>query len=227
MSSLRSFALETEVQPPFLDGLSHHETNTVLAAATTRHFAAGAIISHQDMPAHHFFLLLRGRARFFLITPQGKKLVLLWLPEGEVFGGIALEVQPREYLVSTETVRDSTILVWDRATIRRLANRYPRLMENAFQLAADYLTFYVATHVALTSHTASQRLAGVLVNLARGIGRPVEDAIELDVTNEELAQTANITHFTASRLMSQWQRRGALVKRRGKVLLLAPERLRS
>lgn len=225
MSSIRSVALEAGAEYPFLNGLSANEVNAVLAAATVRQFVAGAIISHQDMPANHFFLLAKGRARFFFITPTGKKLVLLWLPEGEVFGNRALEVRLAEYLVSSETVRDSTILVWDRTTIRRLALRHPRLLENALQLASEYLSFYVATHVALTTHTASQRLAGVLLNLAHGIGRPLEDAITLDVTNEELAQTANVTHFTVSRLLNMWQRRGALVKRRGKVLLLAPEKL--
>jgi CRP-like cAMP-binding protein len=49
--------------------------------------------------------------------------------------------------------------------------------------------------------------------------------VELDVTNEELAQAANVTHFTASRLLNHWQRQGALVKTRGKILLRSPEKL--
>ena len=49
--------------------------------------------------------------------------------------------------------------------------------------------------------------------------------IELDVQNEELANEANITPFTASRLLSEWQRKRILTKSRGKVLLRAPEQL--
>ncbi|HEY2168210.1 MAG TPA: helix-turn-helix domain-containing protein, partial [Candidatus Angelobacter sp.] len=70
-----------------------------------------------------------------------------------------------------------------------------------------------------------QRLAAILVNLAQGIGHKVPTGVELDVTNEELAQAANVTHFTASRLLSHWQRQGALVKTRGKILLRSPENL--
>jgi len=40
-----------------------------------------------------------------------------------------------------------------------------------------------------------------------------------------LANAANVTPFTASRLMSDWQRDRALVKRRGAILLRSPERL--
>ena len=43
--------------------------------------------------------------------------------------------------------------------------------------------------------------------------------------NEDLANAANITPYTASRLMSQWQKSRAIVKWRGKVLLRHPERL--
>jgi CRP-like cAMP-binding protein len=50
-------------------------------------------------------------------------------------------------------------------------------------------------------------------------------SIEFDVTNEELASAANITPFTASRLLSKWQTSRAVVKRRGKILLRSPERL--
>jgi len=84
---------------------------------------------------------------------------------------------------------------------------------------------YRALHLSLVCHSARQRLATVLVNLATGIGQRVPEGVQLDVNNEELANEANVTHFTASRLMSEWQRNGMLIKRRGKVLLPAPELL--
>jgi len=218
-------ALGSRVKSPFLNGLAPHEMNEVLGAARECRFLAGTILASQGSPANSLFLLLSGRARFFVLTPDGHKIVLMWLPVGEVIGGAALQSRPADYIVSTETVKDSTVLVWDKPGIRRLAMRYPRLLDNALDMAAEYLTFYVATHVALTCHTAPQRLAAILVNLAQGIGHKVPKGVELDVTNEELAAAANVTHFTASRLISQWQKQGVLVKSRGRILLRSPERL--
>ena len=43
--------------------------------------------------------------------------------------------------------------------------------------------------------------------------------LELDVTNEELAACAQITKQTTSRLMSEWQRTGAILRRKGKVIV--------
>jgi CRP-like cAMP-binding protein len=217
--------LRPRIKAPFLEGLAPLDLETVLAAARECHYHAGTVIASQGTPANSLFLLVQGRARFFILTPDGHKIILLWLPAGEIIGGAALQCRPSDYIVSTEIVRDSTILVWDRMAIRRMAIRYPRLLENALITAAEYLTFYVATHVALTCHTAPQRLAAVLLNLAQGIGHKVSKGVELDVTNEELAEAANVTHFTASRLISQWQKRGALVKTRGKILLHSPGKI--
>jgi CRP/FNR family transcriptional regulator, nitrogen oxide reductase regulator len=88
-----------------------------------------------------------------------------------------------------------------------------------------YLAAYRAVHASLICDSAPQRLAQVLANLADGIGQKVPGGVELDVRNEELANEANISPFTASRLLSAWQREGILVKRRGKVLLRFPGRL--
>ena len=209
----------------FFEGLAPHELSHVLSSARQCHYRAGAVVASQGMPANSLYVLARGRARFFFLTPDGQKIVLMWLPVGEIIGGAALQSRPSTYIVSTETVKDSTMLVWERPVIRRLALRYPQLLDNTLLTAAEFLTFYVATHVALTCHTAPQRVAAILLNLAQGVGHKVPSGIELDVTNEELAQAANVTHFTASRLLSHWQRQRALVKTRGKILLISPENL--
>ena len=46
-----------------------------------------------------------------------------------------------------------------------------------------------------------------------------DEGIEVNVSNEELANEANVTIFTVSRLLSEWQRKGLLVKSRGRVVI--------
>jgi CRP-like cAMP-binding protein len=218
-------ATASHLKSRFLDGLAPSDLKVILAAARQRHFFANSVVVNQGLPADHLFLLMRGRARFFFNTREGKKVILLWLKRGEIFGGSALLSIPSLYLVCTETLKDSSMLVWDRATLRNLAVRYPRLLENALLIASDYLAWYLADHVALISQTARQRLARVLVCLAETIGDKTSEGFEFDATNEELAGAANVTPFTASRLLSEWQRNRAVMKRRGKIFLRSPERL--
>jgi CRP-like cAMP-binding protein len=225
MLSSEPAAAAAHLKSRLLDGLAPSEVHVVLAAARQQHFLGKCVVVNQGHPADHLFLLTKGRARFFFNTREGKKVALFWLTPGEIFGGSALLSTPSRYLVSTETLKDSSILVWNRATLRTLGARYPRLVENALLIASDYLAWYLADHVALVSQTARQRLARVLVCLAETIGNKSSDGFEFDATNEELAGAANVTTFTTSRLLSEWQRNRAVVKRRGKILLRSPERL--
>lgn len=207
-----------------LKGLRRKEIDLILAAAKRRRFSTKTVMTYQGEAADHLLLLWKGRARYFFETPNGRKLILRWITPGDIFGGAALVSRPSTYLVSTEAVRDSVVMVWDGPTIRALARRFPELLENALFLAADYISWYVATHAALTSKTAQERLVHVLLELAPSLGQKVAGGIELDVTNEELANSANITPYTTSRMVSEWQRSGAIHKHRGKILIRSPER---
>lgn len=221
----RSFPLEDGFESQFLEGLLKPDLEVVLSAATKRRCLANSVVTNQGDPADYIFLLTKGCARYFVVTPDGRKVLLHWLRPGEVFGGAALLSKPVSYLVSTEMVTDSWVLVWRRKAIRELAAKYPELMENAMLVAFDYMTLFVAAHVALVSHSARERLAGVLVSLADGFGKDVSGGVKLVITNEELANAANVTPFTASRLLSEWQRNGAVLKSRGGVVLRAPHKL--
>jgi CRP-like cAMP-binding protein len=225
-ASTTSLPFASHLKSRFLEGLAPHDLKVILAAATERRFPANSVIVKQGEPADHLFLLTKGRARLFYMTEEGDKTLLVWLTPGKIFGGGAFLSRPSLYLVSTEAEKESWALVWDRATLQGLAAQYPRLVQNALLLASEYLAWHLVDHLSLTCHTARQRLARLLISLAGVIGQKVPGGIELDATNEELASASNIGIFTVSRLLSEWQRKHAVEKRRGKILIRSLERLR-
>ncbi len=225
MPASRVAAVSLGLRSQFLDGLTPADRKTILAAATQRRFLANSVITNQGHPADHLFLVTKGLVRYFFITEEGKKLIFQWLGPGDLFGGRAILSTDSCYLASTEAVMDSSVLIWDRPTIRGLTKRYPKLLENALLTASDYVAWHLMSHIGIACYTGRQRVAQVLVTLARTIGQETRGGVALRLTNEELANAANVTPFTASRLISQWQRDRVLVKRRGKVLLLSPGRL--
>jgi CRP/FNR family transcriptional regulator, nitrogen oxide reductase regulator len=226
MSASRLPAVKANPTRHLLEGIPPSDAKVIFAAAKTRRFPGNAVIANQGDPANYMFLLTKGRARFFFNTHDGRKVLLFWLTPGEVFGGMALLSDPSCYLVSTESLKNSDVLVWDRVTIRGLAAKYPRLLENTLTTASEYLAWYLATHNALISHSPRERLARLLICLAETIGERTLSGFELDVTNEELANATNLTPFTVSRLLSAWQRDHTLEKRRGKIILRSLDRLR-
>jgi CRP-like cAMP-binding protein len=58
---------------PFLQGLTQSDRSTVLDAASERRVQADSVIVSQGDPANDLFLIVKGCARYFYITPDGKK----------------------------------------------------------------------------------------------------------------------------------------------------------
>jgi CRP-like cAMP-binding protein len=115
--------------------------------------------------------------------------------------------------------------MWEHLVVRQLAKAYPRLAENALRTVLRYVALFAERHIALVSKPAQERLAFALTSLGSQTGHMVPSGVEIDVKNVELASLADVSSFTASRLLQEWERKGAVEKSRGKVLIRSPEKL--
>jgi CRP-like cAMP-binding protein len=222
----RVVGLPEGLNPRFFAGLTTDELDSILSVATLRLFPQSSVIIHQDDPADRLFLLTKGQGRQFVITRDGRKIILHWLTAGQFFGGVTILSAPSQYLASTEVLPDSCALVWDRRTLREFVSRFPILLDNALSIAAtEHYAWSISARVSLSSDDAVGRIAHLLVSLACGIGKLGPDGVEIHVGNDDLAAGANVTPFTVSRTLGEWQRNGILTKGRGKLFLRRPELL--
>lgn len=225
MSNFDAASRINELQPKIFAELNGDDIKSIASAAKVRSVPRGSTIIHQAQSANCFGLLLTGRARHYYTTPEGQGLILMWITPGECFGVAGLVPMPSSYLASVETVRDSNLLMWESATIRRFVVKYPKILDNALIIASRYIDWCISSHVALTCKAAPERLAHVLATLASTIGTRMGKGIELDITNEELASAASITPFTTSRLLARWHDQELICKSRGRISLHSPNRL--
>jgi CRP-like cAMP-binding protein len=135
------------------------------------------------------------------------------------FGLATIVRAPARYLVTVEAVQEGSLLAWDLPSCRALVLRCPSLSKAVNSVVSNYLDGLIDALGARSFQTAEQRLARMLVVSARQLGRTGRGGIELDLTNEQLAVTANVSVFTASRKISKWQDLGILKKHRGKIVL--------
>jgi len=207
------------------EGLTPSEIQAVLAAARLRRIFPGEVLLHEGEPATHSFLMVTGRAIAYRLTDEGDECFLRWVVPGDTFGFTALRRKPQPSVATVEALRKGSVGVWDWVCALALASQLPKLRENAYSVAANYLGSLADVLIARASQTAQQRLARMLVESSRQIGHAGREGIEIDLTNEELAAIAGVGLFTASRQLSEWQRQGILTKSRGRILLRSPERL--
>jgi CRP/FNR family transcriptional regulator, nitrogen oxide reductase regulator len=209
----------------FLKGIPSHSRKLILEAALYRTVPAKATIIQGGGKATHMFLLASGSARYYRVTGQGKELLLRWLVPGDVFGLASLLSNPPPYMGSVQVTEESEVYVWKHERLCELAGAYPQLVENALRIALAYLAGYADRHANLLTQKAEQRLAHSLVHLGHHAGRHHSGVVQVDVTNEQLGNLSDVSMFTATRLLKKWERKGAIAKKRNKILILAPEKL--
>jgi CRP-like cAMP-binding protein len=209
----------------FFEGLGGKEIREILEAAEIRRIGAHRIVLMAGETATHLYFLLSGHAQFYRLSHDGDKVLLSRLENGNVFGLGSLLSRPMHYIGTAETTRDSEFLVWNRARIRELAQKYPKLAENALGIILRYLAAHTDRLVDLVTLNAAERLARAVFHLCKHSGKIVPTGIEIEATNEDLSQLANVSSFTVSRLLNKWARAGAITKVRGRVFICSPDKL--
>ena len=222
---LRETTLLHGLRPKLFEGLSPGEITAIVGAARERRFAADQVLQQEGETASHLSLLVMGHAAFYKTTPQGGKLFIRWISPGDAFGLAALLQVQQPFVITIQAFGEGSLLVWDRASAQALTLQIPRLIKNTYTIVGEFATLLADALAHCLSQTAQQRLARVLLESARDIGRNRKGGIEVDLTNEHLAQMADVSMFTASRQLSQWQSEGIVVKSRCKILLRTLEPL--
>lgn len=225
MKAAVALVAQPEVKATLLDGLTPHERAEVLAAGRPRRFFARQVIQHAGDPSSRLCLLRSGRAQYFVISDQGAKIILHWVQPGDCFGMASFLPERHCFLFGVEMVESGSAITWESQRIRSLAHHIPKITENALRIIYDGVVRLLCAYMNLGTRSAAHRLRQTLVDLSYGIGRTVPRGVEIPMTNEELASMAHVTPFTASRYLSDWQRRGILEKKRGSILLRSPHRL--
>ena len=126
---------------------------------------------------------------------------------------------------SVQTTEECGVYVWKHASLCDLCSVYPQIAQNALRITLGYLSHYAERHADLLTKGAEQRLARTLLHLGHRAGRSHSSAIQVDITNEQLGNLADVGLFTATRILKKWERKGAVAKGRGKIMIVSPEKL--
>jgi len=208
-----------------LAGIDQDVQRSIVAEGALRKLRPGQVLCRMSEPAEHLFVLLKGRVQLSRPVRSGHEVLVSVLAPGDVFGLVCLLTRRASYMGTAEAVEAGEAMVWDRATVQRLAHRHPQLTANALAIALAMVAQFAARHEALIATSAPERLARALSDLGLNSGTRSADGIDIRIKNEQLAALADVSAFTASRQLQQWERDGAVQKRRGAVRIVDPDGL--
>ncbi len=170
-------------------------------------------------PAEQLLVLRSGRAHVFLVTEEGKKVVIETVPAPSLLAEAVLSPS-RTHETYAEAAEDAEVLVVERASVEALLRSQPELAVRLLEAVATRLL------------TAAQRLEDRLVKavparLARALLQlvPAPEYEAFPIKQSEIAEVAGTSRETATRVLNQFESDGIIALGRTRVRLLRPEAL--
>jgi CRP-like cAMP-binding protein len=214
-----------EASSRLFTGLDPEAQRTVIAAATRRKLRAGQVVYRVGEQAEALFVLSAGCVHLSRPVRTGRDVLFSVLMPGDVFGLVCLLTRRTAYMGTAKVVDAGEAMVWDHATVQRLVRQYPQLTANALTVAIGLVVQFADRHELLVANNATERVAHALSRLGTQNGEGSSAGIEVQINNEQLASLADVSAFTVSRVLQQWERDGAVKKTRGAVRIVNPEGL--
>jgi CRP-like cAMP-binding protein len=165
------------------------------------------LVFGQGDSADAVFFILQGRVKLTVLSEQGKEAVVGLLEPGQFFGECCLNGIPVRTSTAT-TMEDSTIATINKATMLATLRDEPVMAEffMAYLLARN--TRIEEDLVDQLFNSSEKRLARLLLILARFTDDGSSPAIDIDISQETLAEMIGTTRSRVSYFMNKFRRLG-------------------
>lgn len=199
---------------------------SIVSGARPREFMSREVMYFAGDPIKQVLLLTEGRVKITQLSESGTEVILRLSVPGELISELAL-VPGGSHSSTAQALQDSTVLTWDSATFEAALERFPGFRSNAKRILERRLEEFERRYCEVSTETVSPRLAHSLVRLLDQIGHKVSSHIEINVSQEALAQMTAMTSFTVCRLLTNWEEQGFVKLRREKIEIHSVSRLLS
>jgi CRP/FNR family transcriptional regulator, cyclic AMP receptor protein len=220
MARLTAAQRQTMLDSPWFGKLPPGPRDEALDLATLRPLVEGEVVYAKDRPADAWYGILAGAIRLGASGPDGRQGLLTFLQPGAWFGDVSLfDRLPRAHDAIAHC--PSTLVAVPAAQFEGLLDRYPVLYRHFVELFCQRSRLMFMALESWTACSLDERLAMHLVHLANGHGlRDGADvAINLHLPQELLAQLLGVTRQRISQILHEWERRGRVHVRYGRVVL--------
>lgn len=190
--------------------------------------AAGELVFYEGLPAHGLYVLCAGKIKVAKRVKGGRSQVLKLLAPGEILGEKTLFDQ-ETYTCYAKALEPSRLMFIARADFLGFLRRYPDVALRLIEKLSRELKAFGDKLVEISAYSAKERMARVLLELARAFG--VETSAGLDIGVElprsEIAEMAGVTTETAVRILSEFKERGILTLPGRRIIILKREELQA
>ena len=206
---------------PLFEPLDAEQRRQVLASARILRLDRGQTLFARGTPARHFYLVLEGTIKLYLLSPEGEEKVVEVMHPGQTFAEAVMFMEQEAYPVNAAALTDLRLAAFSNAVFVELLRESPELALRLLGTLSRRLHGLLHQIDELALHDATRRLVAYLLTLPRN----AEDRIDLDLPKQVIAARLAIKPETLSRTLAALRERQLLAVEGDRILLLDLESL--
>jgi len=180
----------------------------------------GETVFHEGMPAFGLYIVCQGKIKIAKHTRAAHSQILRLLGPGEILGEKTL-FDKETYTCYAKTLEPSKLMFIPKEEFLEFVRRHPAVALRLVEKLAREVKVFGDKLVEITSRSAKERVARVLLELARAFGHETPGGFDMGVElpRAELAEMAGVSTETAIRVLSDLRERG-IVELEGQQILI-------
>lgn len=199
----------------------------IAGGAYSRTATRGQVLCHRGQIPQGFHILVKGRVKLALLAADGAERVLDIVLPGRTFGEAAAFLGEPCGL-HAEALMESRLVFVELQPLRTAISRWPQVANLMLRLVARRAQHLTADLEGCCMHSASQRVAALLLRDAvTDTEHPDRATLELPAAKTVVASTLNLSAETFSRELHGLARRGLIEVERRKVRIPSLRELRA
>jgi CRP-like cAMP-binding protein len=217
-SSAKEIIISRLRQDPSFSGMEQDDLATLAGVMGYREYPKGSFVVTKNDTSSTMFVLVAGRVKVSVASPEGKELALSYLEAPSYFGEMGVvDASPRSAdVIAITDIEVLTIEAKDLATVFRIQ---PELAIALVTTLSRRLRELIARLEGMAFHDATHRVMRVMLNVATASyesrGVPVIEGL----THYEIATLAGTSRETASRVISNLCRDGVAATKGRKIVV--------
>jgi len=206
--------------------LEGNQVKLICERATERKYLKGEIIFFEDNNDENLYILLDGRVKLTMLSPEGKEKAISILQVGDIFGEMSLFDQDTTP-ITAEVIDDARLVSVPFQDLEEIIRQEPEVAIKIIEALAKRSRLLTSQIRELVFQDAEGRLASLLMRFIEDFGVEVKSGYLIDIvlTHQEIANLMGSSRVTVTKLLNQFIDEGIIKIHKRKIVVMDVDRL--
>lgn len=214
-------------QSDFLRDMPKNQAVEILNAGIRKTLQKDEILFNQGDSAEKCYFLLSGRLKLTMLHEDGREAVIRYIGPGGLAAATVV-LRENQYPLTAQAISQAAVTGWNKNKMLGIMHQYPRVSVNMVSIVLERLEEMQQRFLEITAEQTERRIARALLGIMQHAGTKTNNGIRIDIdlTREDLADFTGTTHYTVSRILSDWTRKGWVATIRRQITVMDAHALR-